>query len=949
MFQSTRQETDEMIFQAGIGTAQLSRAGLVVARLYHWIIAGFTIAIILLAAVSHAALPILIVWLALYLIYFAARKVLTPRGQRLFYHPTVQFIRGQIGIVAVVILIYLLGLSAEVAGLWLLFILVLQMISKHCTTPAFLFSLVEVWIALVATRLLIMRQAVLTEPAQFVFIQVAAQCLWIGMLAFMVHYLVRNIDARQDTIAGYELVNALSDKLETLTDAQAKWKAILDTCLQVVQGASGSLWICDYKTQEIKLFAQSRPERMDRRPMRPVDNALPRIETLTTDHVLTRAAFHGRPCYYVVSTETVLYQDGTRARMPCSPGFRQLHSLLLIPILATPAQSGKTLALLCIGYDRTPRPRRVILDYQNLLSSMVYRIRPLFEFEQHLQELEALQAISRQVSQGVDLNQVLDSILAITVSTLGFEFAVVYLVEPGDEIIQARRGTNVPDGWIKRATFPLKSANIRADVIRTGRTEIVDGWDERLNRKLWKNYNQKALVRVFTPITIIDSESQETRTIGVVEAGCHKTQRSAIDEQQVAMLQPFVNQVAIAIEKAQLLDRMEKETEALTSLHSVSRSIAAARDRPHVWNEIGLSARRVLQADFVMLYPYNEDEHTIQSPQVFGELHGDRPLDYSLKETGILAKIIHDKTAYYAPDATTDPNLTHSTDAAPAAPSRTRHRSFTQRQNVRSFAGLPLQAGDHIVGIMCVNYRRRRQFAEDEKRIHDLFAQHAAIAMNNAAINDLERRLSADQERSRLYRELHEWVAQYLPAIKFMAATAQAQLTNSLQDTQQTLEKIGTTAQEVLDQVDFTLFRLTPVDLERGLVASVEADSQYLRQCFGTNIQVEARLDGPSELATSEAIYMTVREAITNSARHSQASRVLVRLRAHNEQIYFLVHDDGRGFDLAQLPPRRQHGLNTMRERMRSIGGNLHIKSTPGKGAIVRGRAPMWRSNHDQP
>jgi signal transduction histidine kinase len=589
----------------------------------------------------------------------------------------------------------------------------------------------------------------------------------------------------------------------------------------------------------------------------------------------------------------------------------------------------------------------VIGDYLNLLTNMMVRIRPLFRYEQNLLELAALQEISRQVSLGVDLDHVLDSILDATVTRLGFEFVVINLVETDRGIIRALKGVGVPESWIRRAVFTLDGPNIRADIVRTGQLEIVDGWDARLDQRLWKKHGQNDMVRVFAPITIVDPVTQRERTIGVVEAGCRKQRRATLDDQQVAMLRSFVNQAAVAIEKAHLFDRMAEKTAILTSLHSVGRAIAAARDLPSVWEEIATSAQRILNADIVMLYPYREEEHRILAPHVRGTLYGSQPPDYMLKEAGILAKIVRDKTAYYAADALRDPYLNPIPTSVVPKTGEAKHRSFTQRQNVRSFAGLPLLAGGHIIGIMCVNFRRRHLFGEDEQQILDLFAQQAAIALKNAEINALERQVTADEERSRLSRELHESVSQYLPAIKFMATTAREQLGRCPDETAAWLEKIQSAANAVLNDVEYNLFQLKPVTLEHGLAASVDADIQFLKNCFGSNITLSNRLAESLDATVQGEVFMVIREAMTNAARHAHASQVQVRLATRKGLLYFLVRDDGRGFDPEHLSPKPHHGLQNMQARMDLIGGSLHIRSAPAAGTIIRGRVCSRSNAHD--
>jgi two-component system, NarL family, sensor kinase len=86
-------------------------------------------------------------------------------------------------------------------------------------------------------------------------------------------------------------------------------------------------------------------------------------------------------------------------------------------------------------------------------------------------------------------------------------------------------------------------------------------------------------------------------------------------------------------------------------------------------------------------------------------------------------------------------------------------------------------------------------------------------------------------------------------------------------------------------------------------------------------------------------LYRIAREALTNVARHAQASRASVRLERTDGTIRMRITDDGRGFDLADVEPGH-FGLIGATERARLLGGMLHVDSRPGAGTTIEIEVP---------
>jgi signal transduction histidine kinase len=103
----------------------------------------------------------------------------------------------------------------------------------------------------------------------------------------------------------------------------------------------------------------------------------------------------------------------------------------------------------------------------------------------------------------------------------------------------------------------------------------------------------------------------------------------------------------------------------------------------------------------------------------------------------------------------------------------------------------------------------------------------------------------------------------------------------------------------------------------------------------GVPVSVEANVESPLPSEVQVALYRIAQEALNNSAKHAEASRVEIRCWCELGRVTLLIEDDGKGFDLDDIPPGRL-GLGIMRERAESVGARLEIESGPGSGTKVR-------------
>jgi signal transduction histidine kinase len=256
---------------------------------------------------------------------------------------------------------------------------------------------------------------------------------------------------------------------------------------------------------------------------------------------------------------------------------------------------------------------------------------------------------------------------------------------------------------------------------------------------------------------------------------------------------------------------------------------------------------------------------------------------------------------------------------------------------------VPLRYRERALGVLCAFDRldEEPEFGDRDEELLLSFAASAAIAVATAQSVEAERLRhslrSAEQERSRWARELHDETLQGLASLGVLLASGLRAGGGALeQAARQATEQLSTE----IANLRALITELRPAALdELGLVAALEglgrrsADVEGLE--VGLDVQVEEEALDP-ELKT--AVYRLVQEALTNVAKHARAARVDVAVEQSPGALRVCVADDGRGFDAAE--PTAGFGLAGMRERAALMGGELEIE-TSATGTAVTATFPL--------
>jgi signal transduction histidine kinase len=304
---------------------------------------------------------------------------------------------------------------------------------------------------------------------------------------------------------------------------------------------------------------------------------------------------------------------------------------------------------------------------------------------------------------------------------------------------------------------------------------------------------------------------------------------------------------------------------------------------------------------------------------------------------------------------------------------RARYPEFIEFATYTSaWALVPLLREGRGLGVMTLMFNREREFSEEDQSMILALSRQCALALERARLYEVERQARAqletqveqrtvelqremerrreaqrqleqsrEAERTRIARELHDELGGALTGLKMdlsrlirqphTSPAVAAELSRTADDVDQTVRTVRRIATE-----------LRPVAIDDfGLVAALQQHFEDFRRRTGLAGAFESEADDlPLSAERATACFRIVQEALTNVARHAQATRVNVHIGVRAGKAVVRVRDDGRGMD-----PARQDaghlGLIGMRERAELITAALAIETAPGQGTAIILEVPL--------
>jgi signal transduction histidine kinase len=268
----------------------------------------------------------------------------------------------------------------------------------------------------------------------------------------------------------------------------------------------------------------------------------------------------------------------------------------------------------------------------------------------------------------------------------------------------------------------------------------------------------------------------------------------------------------------------------------------------------------------------------------------------------------------------------------------------------RMYSGIyaALLARGSVIGLVSIEHPDPNHFNDRDVELLNGFAEPAALALDNARWFGRLRTVGAEEERTRIARDLHDRIGQSLAYLAF--ELDRIVKTDSRGETiSESLEQLRSDVRDVIRDVRDTLYDLrTDVSESQDVLTVLDLYLQRVRERTGLDIVLRSEETGRLPLLQERELFRIAQEALANIEKHAAAHHVTVTWQSDGTTAVLEVADDGKGFPIGRAGRLDSYGIIGMRERAASIGATLEVESTQGVGTRVRcllGVSPQPRAS----
>jgi PAS domain S-box-containing protein len=543
---------------------------------------------------------------------------------------------------------------------------------------------------------------------------------------------------------------------------------------------------------------------------------------------------------------------------------------------------------------------------------------------------EGLLQASIALNSSLDLDDVLDHILAQIQRVIPFSAAGVMLVE--DEMLWLVRVRGLGDAAVVQKGyfegFPIEAYPLFIDTCRNAKTvsipDLFDAKDYVLIEGLeW--------IRSVFAAPLVSGE----KTVGLIALLSDKPEFFTDD--MIAQLEGFVAQAAFAIHNARLYQAELAARHTSETLSTASLALTQSLQLDNVLETLMEYVERLVpyHSGVVVLRQGNEDLQIrfVNTPDGALEEQDGYKKSFKIEECHIIQTVIDDKKLLLIKDIRLHADW----------------ESFPWNDLMRSWMGIPLLVGGAVIGVFCIANRQPDFFTQGHLLLAEALVRQASVAVQNALLFEqvrvgserlqaLSRRLVEVQENERRYvaRELHDEASQALSSLKIGLRLLEAK-SDQPQAIVAGIGELKQSLEMVMENLHRLAMNLRPASLDHlGLVAALRQHAQWVRE--RDRFQVQFETVGISERLPVEvetALYRITQEALANIQRHARATQAGILLERRGDKIVLIVEDNGIGFDPTLLESNERLGIFGMRERAEMLGAEFSIESTPGIGTSI--------------
>src|SRR5260370_2618439 len=394
-------------------------------------------------------------------------------------------------------------------------------------------------------------------------------------------------------------------------------------------------------------------------------------------------------------------------------------------------------------------------------------------------------------------------------------------------------------------------------------------------------------------------------------------------------------QEALRVSEQQRIAQLAKANEALRGCLD---TLAQVPELDEFLGQVMAAITRQLGAVFSTLRMLNVEQNTLTVELVFQEDRVLSPIEAGFPERWRSMSPDEQHLATYRAQPTT---VTRMLD--PHSPTPEGLPDYLLGLGIRTGLIIPLTSSGQMPGLVAFYFLQGRDFASEELEIARALATQASLAIHLTRLAKTARQSAVLEERNRLAGEIHDSLAQSFAGISMQLFAAQEAIQTTDDNSLGYIERANDLARFGLAEARRSALSLrSDVIEESGLIEALQMLVE--RSNIPGRLRCNFRSNGIRKeslpLQVQHDLLRIAQEAISNALRHAKPTVISVNLRLDSPNLVLEIRDNGSGIDNTRLENGEGLGLGNMRNRAKSLGAELDIRTAAGRGTSIIVRLP---------
>jgi signal transduction histidine kinase len=565
-----------------------------------------------------------------------------------------------------------------------------------------------------------------------------------------------------------------------------------------------------------------------------------------------------------------------------------------------------------------------LAEFTELLATAIANAESREELAALAEQESALRRVATLVARGASSNEVFAAVAEEVAEVLHLTNTAVCRYDEGAVMTVLAVCGIRPETFEPGSRWPLDGPSMSAEVLRTGRPARFEDYTH-LPGSLATEAREYGFSRVAGAPIIVDGQ-----VWGVISTSSPDEPLADHLEDRLA---EFTELVGTAIANSQAREEVTRLAEEQAALGRVATIVAEGAPPAEVFEAVSAEVAQLAPADGAAVSRF-ESDGTVTALGGWTNSGGYVYVGRRYPLEGTVSALVLETRG--------PARLDNYADAPGLASKAAREMGW------RSAVGAPITVEGRLWGVLAIVSKSERPLPLDTERrlaeFTELVATAIANAESRAELKASRARIVAttDATRRRIERDLHDGAQQRLVSLALELRAAQAGAPPELGEHRAELSHIAEGLTNVLDGLREIALGLHPAILaEGGLGPALKTLANRSPIPVELDVRIQGRLPEPAEVTA----YYSVSEALTNAAKHAEASIVHVSADAGGGTLIVAVRDDGVG----GADPSGGSGLLGLKDRAEAIGGRISLQSPHSGGTMLRVELPLGDCNSSAP